>query len=253
VVVEGLRKLFRQQGTGRLITAIDSLDFTIAPGEMVSIVGRTGCGKSTFLSILLGLEAPSAGRVLVDGRTPYGDFDYFKGRIACIFQQDRLLPWRSALDNVAIALEVLGVAKGEREARAREWLERLGLDGFLQAYPHEMSGGMRQRVAIARAFVVRPRVLLADEAFGHLDEVTAASLRGEFSALARQEGSTTVSVTHQLEEAFDLGGRVLVFGCPARLMSDLRCDPSDRASIARLRGEIQQMIDQDTPLQPVPS
>jgi NitT/TauT family transport system ATP-binding protein len=253
VTVEGLRKLFRQQGTGRLITAIDGLDFTIAPGEMVSIVGRTGCGKSTFLSILLGLEAPSAGRILVDGKTPYGDFNYFKGRIACIFQQDRLLPWRSALANVAIALEVLGVSKREREARAREWLERLGLGQFLYAYPHELSGGMRQRVAIARAFVVRPRVLLADEAFGHLDEVTAASLRQEFSALARQEGSTTVSVTHQLEEAFDLGGRVLVFSAPARLMSDLRGDPSDRAGIARLRGEIQQMIDQDAPLQPLVS
>ncbi len=253
VVVEGLRKVFHQQGTGRLVTAIEALDFAIAPGEMVSIVGRTGCGKSTFLSILLGLETPSAGRILVDGKTPYGDFDSFKGRIACIFQQDRLLPWRSALDNVALALEVLGVARAERVARAREWLERLGLANFLYAYPHEMSGGMRQRVAIARAFVVRPRVLLADEAFGHLDEVTAASLRREFSALAREEGSTTVSVTHQLEEAFDLGGRVLVFGCPARLLSDLRCDPGDRAGVARLRGEIQRMIDQDAPLQPVAS
>jgi NitT/TauT family transport system ATP-binding protein len=253
VVVERLRKVFRQRGSDELVTAIDGLDFTVEPGEMISIVGRTGCGKSTFLAILLGLEAPSGGRVLVDGKTPYGDFNYFKGKVACVFQQDRLLPWRSALENVKLALEVLGYPEREQETRAREWLDRLGLADFLRAYPHELSGGMRQRVAMARAFVVSPRLLLADEAFGHLDEVTAANLRQEFSLLARTSGSTTVSVTHQLEEAFELGGRVLVFGRPATLLADIRWDGASREDFAPLRRRIQAIIDRNEFLDAAPA
>jgi NitT/TauT family transport system ATP-binding protein len=248
VVVQTLSKVFRQQGSGEPVTAIRQLDFRIEPGQMVSIVGKTGCGKSTFLAILLGLEQPSGGQVLVDGKTPYADFHAFKGKIACIFQQDRLLPWRSALDNVKLALEVLGFPKPEQEQRSREWLDRLGLTHFLQAYPHELSGGMRQRVAMARAFVIQPRLLLADEAFGHLDEVTAASLRKEFAELAAATGMTTVSVTHQLEEAFELGSRILVFGRPATLLWDLRYDQSDKEQFPALRRQIQAMIDQNEPV-----
>ena len=129
---------------------------------------------------------------MIGGKTPYGDFDHFRGEIATVFQQDRLLPWRSALDNVKLPLELIRLPDDEAHKRSLHWLERLGLGSFTSAYPHELSGGMRQRVAIARAFAVQPSILLADEAFGHLDEVTAAELRETFLALARECGSTAV-------------------------------------------------------------
>ena len=180
ISIDGLRKVFRQTSTGQEIVAIDRLDLAIAPRELIAIVGQTGCGKSTLFDLLIGLSKrrPTA-TIRIGGKAPFGDFDYFRGRIATVFQQDRLLPWRSALDNVRLPLELLGVPEAEQRARALDWLKRLGLERFATAYPRELSGGMRQRVAIARAFVVQPAILLADEAFGHLDEVTAAELRDE--------------------------------------------------------------------------
>jgi NitT/TauT family transport system ATP-binding protein len=169
IEVTGLRKVFHQTGTGEAVVAIERLDFVVQQGEMVAIVGQTGCGKSTFLNIVIGLDRPTDGRVAVGGRAPYDDFDHFRGVLAAVFQQDRLLPWRTAVDNVRLPLELLGRDPGEQLARARAWLDRLGLGRFERAYPHELSGGMRQRVALARAFAVEPALLLADEAFGHLD------------------------------------------------------------------------------------
>src|SRR5499433_1482480 len=186
IEVRNLRKVYRQTTSGQAVVAIERLDLRIEPREVVVIVGQTGCGKSTFFDLMIGLEAPSAGAILLAGKTPYGDFDHFRGRIATVFQQDRLLPWRSALDNARLPLELIGLPEPEQHKRALTWLERLGLGNFTNAYPHELSGGMRQRVAIARAFAVEPDILLADEAFGHLDEVTAAELRGTFLALARE-------------------------------------------------------------------
>src|SRR5512141_1747313 len=113
---------------------------------------------------MFGLEQPTSGSISIGDKTPYGDFDHFRGQIATVFQQDRLLPWRSALDNVKLPLELMRVAEAEQRERSRAWLDRLGLGNFTHAYPHELSGGMRQRVAIARAFVVQPSILLADEA-----------------------------------------------------------------------------------------
>lgn len=247
IVVEGLRHWFHQAGTGQRVLAIDRLDFRIAPREMVAIVGQTGCGKSTFLNLLIGLERPSEGRVAVGGRTPYGDFAWFRGRVAAVFQQDRLLPWRTALDNVRLGLELLGRPADEQRRIALEWLERLGLERFAGAYPHELSGGMRQRVALARAFAIRPRLLLADEAFGHLDEVTAAALRATFLELARTGGSTAVFVTHQLEEAIEMGDRILVFGKPARLLADVRVRAWGAEGLGALRARIQAMLQANEP------
>jgi NitT/TauT family transport system ATP-binding protein len=247
IQVEGLRKVFHQTGTGEAVVAIDRLDFVIPRGDMVAIVGQTGCGKSTFLNLLIGLDRPTEGRIAIGGKTPYDDFEDFRGVVAAVFQQDRLLPWRSALDNVRLPLELLGRHEAEQIARARAWLERLGLAGFEGAYPHELSGGMRQRVALARAFVIEPALLLADEAFGHLDEVTAAALRKTFVELARTEGNTAVLVTHQLEEAIEMGGRILVFGKPGRLLADieLRAWPAD--AVGRLRAIIQRMLQSNAP------
>jgi NitT/TauT family transport system ATP-binding protein len=221
---------------------LDGASAVIGRGEFAFLVGQTGCGKSTFLNILIGLDRPTDGRVAVGGRAPYDDFDHFRGVLAAVFQQDRLLPWRTAVDNVRLPLELLGRDAGEQLARARAWLDRLGLGRFERAYPHELSGGMRQRVALARAFAVEPALLLADEAFGHLDEVTAAALRQTFVELARTEGNTAILVTHQLEEAIDMGGRILVFGRPGRLLADINLRTWPAASVASLRADIQRML-----------
>ena len=242
IEVTALRKVFHQTGTGEAVVAIERLDFTVEQGDMVAIVGQTGCGKSTFLNILIGLDRPTDGRIAVGGRAPYDAFDHFRGVLAAVFQQDRLLPWRTAIDNVRLPLELLGREPGDQVARARTWLDRLWLGRFERAYPHELSGGMRQRVALARAFAIEPALLLADEAFGHLDEVTAAALRQTFIELARTEGNTAILVTHQLEEAIDMGGRILVFGRPGCLLADINLRTWPAASVAGLRADIQRML-----------
>ena len=246
IEVTGLRKVFHQTGTGEPVVALERLEFTVPQGDMVAIVGQTGCGKSTFLNLLIGLDRPTEGRIAVGGLAPYEDFDHFRGRLAAVFQQDRLLPWRTAIDNVRLPLELLGHHPSEQLTRARAWLERLGLSRFERAYPHELSGGMRQRVALARAFVIEPTLLLADEAFGHLDEVTAAALRQTFVELARTEGNTAILVTHQLEEAIDMGGRILVFGRPGCVLADIDVRAWPTTAVAGLRADIQRMLQHNT-------
>jgi NitT/TauT family transport system ATP-binding protein len=247
IEVKGLRKLFQQTVSGDKVVAIERLDFRIGSGEMVAIVGQTGCGKSTFLNLIIGLDRPSEGRITIGGRAPYEDFDHFRGVLATVFQTDRLLPWRSAIDNVRLPLELLRLDREEQTRRATLWLDRLGLKGFAGAYPHELSGGMRQRVALARAFVVEPMLLLADEAFGHLDEVTSAALRKTFVELARRQGNTAIVVTHQLEEAIDLRGRILVFGKPGHLLADIDVAAYPAGRLASLRIDIQQMLQSNAP------
>jgi NitT/TauT family transport system ATP-binding protein len=239
IEVRALRKVFRQTTTGQPVVAIDRLDLTIAPREVVAIVGQTGCGKSTFFDLMIGLEAPTEGAILIGGKSPYADFDAFRGHMATVFQQDRLLPWRSALDNARLPLELMGLPDDEQRNRALAWLERLGLANFTNAYPHELSGGMRQRVAIARAFAVQPQILLADEAFGHLDEVTAAELRETFLSLARESGATAILITHQLEEAIAVGDRIAVFGHSARLLADIHVAQWPASEYGALREAIQ--------------
>ena len=247
IEVSGLQKVFQPTNDANPVVAIDGLDFHIHGGEMVAIVGQTGCGKSTFLNMLIGLDKPTRGQITVGGRRPYEDFDHFRGVLATVFQQDRLLPWRSALDNVRLPLELLGRDPREQTDRARAWLDRLGLSQFISAYPHELSGGMRQRVALARAFVAEPRLLLADEAFGHLDEVTSAALRKTFIELARDGRKTAIAVTHQLEEAIEMGGRILVFGRPGHLLADIHLANWSTARLAGLRSDIQQMLQSNVP------
>jgi NitT/TauT family transport system ATP-binding protein len=239
IAVRGLRKVFRQTTTGQSVVAIDRLDLTIAPRAVVAIVGQTGCGKSTFFDLMIGLDAPTEGTIRIGDKSPHTDFDYFRGRIATVFQQDRLLPWRSALDNAKLPLELIGLPEDEQRERALSWLKRLGLGAFTNAFPHELSGGMRQRVAIARAFVVEPDILLADEAFGHLDEVTAAELRETFLALARERGSTAILITHQLEEAIAVGDRIVVLGNSAKLLADIHVAQWPKGKHALLREAIQ--------------
>jgi NitT/TauT family transport system ATP-binding protein len=247
IEVRGLRKVFRQTTSGQAVVAIDRLDLTIAPREVVAIVGQTGCGKSTFFDLAIGLEAPTEGSIRIGDKSPHADFDSFRGKIATVFQQDRLLPWRSALDNAKLPLELIGLPDAEQRERALAWLNRLGLSQFTNAFPHELSGGMRQRVAIARAFAVEPNILLADEAFGHLDEVTAAELRETFLKLARECGSTAILITHQLEEAISVGDRIVVFGQSAKLLADIHVAQWPKSKYAALREAIQATLQSNKP------
>jgi len=250
IIVENLRKIYRQQ-KGAEITAIENLSFKVEESEIVSIVGQTGCGKSTFLRILLGVDKPTSGKVLIDGREPYKDFDYFRGKIAAVFQEDRLLPWRTALGNAKLGLEILNISKREQIEKASAWLNKLGLEGFHKAYPHELSGGMRQRVALARALALEPSIVLFDEAFGHLDEVTASRLRADFLKVSKEQRYTTVMVTHNLDEAIESTNRILVFGKPARVLADIRLNEEHRKDILsmyRLRAAIQRIIEMNQPV-----
>jgi len=246
--VEALRKIYAQANTSAKVMAIDNLTFDIEEHEITSIVGQTGCGKSTFLNILMGLEKPTSGRLIVDGVAPYEDFNSLRGKMGIVFQQDRLLPWRRAIDNAKIGLEVLAYPPEEQIKRATEWLSKLGLANFLNAYPSELSGGMRQRVALARALCIDPKIILLDEAFGHLDEVTARKLRKDFLELVYSTKKTAVFVTHQLDEAIEIGDRIIVFGKPAKVLAEIRVDPSikeDQSKIQKMRQEIQQILDRN--------
>jgi len=219
---DDVTKVFRRpDGRGDFV-AVDRLSFTISPGEIVAVLGKTGCGKSTMFNLLAGLIEPTSGEVAVVGHDPFREFEYFRGRIGIVFQGDRLMPWRTALDNVLLGLEILNASKARAEETARGWLTRLGLAGHEHDYPHALSGGMRQRVSIARAFAVDPEILLCDEPFSSLDEMTARDLRAEFVRLVRQNGKTAVFITHSIAEAMEVGDRILVFHRPARIAYEAR-------------------------------
>ena len=221
---DNVTKVFqRPDGRGDFV-AVDKLSFEIGKGEIVAVLGKTGCGKSTMFNIVAGLIEPTSGQARVIGHDPFRDFDFFRGKIGIVFQGDRLMPWRSALDNVRLGLQILDREPKQAEDTARAWLKRLGLAGHENDYPHALSGGMRQRVSIARAFAVDPEILLCDEPFSSLDEMTARDLRAEFVRLVRQNHKTAIFITHQLNEAMEIGDRVLVFQRPARIAYEVRLD-----------------------------
>jgi NitT/TauT family transport system ATP-binding protein len=192
-----------------------------------------------MFNLLAGLIEPTTGKVEVGGHQPFKEFNHFRGKIGIVFQNDRLMPWRTAIDNVVLGLEILDATKDEAESVARRWLARLGLTGHENDYPHALSGGMRQRVSIARAFAVDPEILLCDEPFSSLDEMTARDLRAEFVRLVKQNGKTAVFITHHINEAMEIGDRVLVCHRPARIAYEARMDAAARNGG---RQEIQQRI-----------
>lgn len=240
--IHQLRKVYRQIRSRQELTAIDQIDLEVARGERVSIVGPTGCGKSTLFRIICGLELPTSGSVEVEGRCPYEDFEWYRGRLGLVFQEDRLLPWRTALENVMLGLEFLDPPPGDRQERALEWLQRLGLGASSGAYPGELSGGMRQRVAMARAFALTPGIVLADEAFSKLDPVTARKLRRDFLELCIQQKTTLVLVTHQLDEAIEVGERVVVFGKPARIIDQVATSTLSEGERLQIRERLERAL-----------
>lgn len=223
--------------------AIEQMNFTVASQEVVAVVGVTGCGKSTAFNLILGLFKPTQGQVRVEGRDPYTDFGWFRGRLAVVFQDSRLLPWRTALQNVIVGMKFAGVPKEYWHERARDWLDRLGLLNREHAYPHQLSGGQRQRVSIARAFAIDPDIILCDESFSALDEITAERLRGQFIHLVRDNGKTGVVITHSIPEALEVGDRILVLRPPGHLAEDIVVQPdlSDSAKTELHSHILQQM------------
>jgi NitT/TauT family transport system ATP-binding protein len=205
--------------------AVDDLSLAVAAGETVALVGRTGAGKSTALHLVMGTIAPHAGTVRVAGVDPCRDVAALRGKLAISFQNDRLLPWRTAVENVAFGLEILGHARSDCRRRARDWLARVKMAGAEEKYAHELSGGMRQRVSLARALAVDPAILLLDESFSQLDHVTSQELRRDVSRLIHALGKTCLFVTHRIDDAIEMADRVVVVRAPARVALEVR--PSD--------------------------
>jgi NitT/TauT family transport system ATP-binding protein len=222
--LDHVSKVFGKIGTDAAYRAVDGLNLDVRPGQMLALLGKTGCGKSTIFNMIAGLTEPSEGTVRVQGRDPFADFDSFRGKMAIVFQNDRLLPWRTAIQNVELGLEMLEMPAAERRASAQLWLTKLGLGGHENDYPHALSGGMRQRVSIARAFATNANILLCDEPFSALDESTAGRLRAEFVRLVKENGKTAVFITHSISEALEIGDRIVVLKRPAKIAYDVSFD-----------------------------
>jgi NitT/TauT family transport system ATP-binding protein len=222
--LQRVSKVFGKPNSDASYRAVDGLDLDVRSGEMLAILGKTGCGKSTIFNMIAGLTEPTGGTVRVGGRDPFADFDWFRGKMAIVFQSDRLLPWRTAIQNVELGLELLEVPAAKRRNKAQAWLTTLGLGGHEHDYPHALSGGMRQRVSIARAFATDAGILLCDEPFSALDESTAGRLRGEFVRLVKENGKTAVFITHSISEALQIGDRIVVLKRPAMIAYDVSFD-----------------------------
>jgi len=208
IALSGVAKRF-----GNGTQALRDLSFQVAAGEFVSLLGPSGCGKSTALRLAAGLLTPDAGSVSYPGGKP---------EIGFVFQEPTLMPWADALTNVRLPLDLKNVARGQANARAAAALARVGLAGFEHAYPRELSGGMKMRVSIARALVAEPKLLLLDEPFAALDEITRNGLGDDLLKLWREDGLTVLFVTHSAAESSYLAGRVLVMTPrPGRIAADL--------------------------------
>lgn len=203
--IRGLGKRFLSRGT--IVRAVDNVSIDIQQGEFVTIVGPSGCGKSTVLNILAGLYPPSSGEILIEGKLVSG----LNPEIGYITQQDNLLPWRTLRDNVLLPIEFReGRINAEAQERVSALIQRVGLSGFENHYPHELSGGMRQRANIIRTLVYNPRVILMDEPFGPLDAQTRLTLQNQLLQLWEEERKTIIFITHDLTEAIALADRVVV-------------------------------------------
>src|SRR3974390_174138 len=213
ISVTGLRKVYRKRDAEFL--AISDASFEVAPGELVSLVGPSGCGKTTLLKVLAGLQGYDAGQARIGSTTH--PFDPSRD-IGMVFQQALLLKWRRVLQNVLLPAEILGLPFRASRERARDLLAMVGLSGFEDKYPYELSGGMQQRAAIARALVHDPKLILMDEPFGALDALTREKMNLELLKIWKQSGKTILFVTHGISEAVFLGTRVIVFTAgPARM------------------------------------
>jgi NitT/TauT family transport system ATP-binding protein len=220
--IDHLSQVFQSSPKVAPHTALMDVSLDVEAGEFVSVVGPSGCGKSTLLSAIGGLRPPSKGEVRIGGVK----VSSVRRDVGLVFQQDALLPWRTALQNVALSLRYRGVPSKEARRRASEWLARVGLANFENSYPHQLSGGMRKRAAVAATMVYEPDVLLMDEPFSALDVQTRTLMENDLLRLWEEAGHQTVLfITHDLEEAIGLSDRVVVLTAgPGRVLGDYRVD-----------------------------
>ncbi|WP_342246992.1 ABC transporter ATP-binding protein [Pseudomonas sp. OTU5201] len=236
--IRGLHKAY--QIDGKALPVLHNIDLQVLPGEFVSIVGASGCGKSSLLRLIVGLENDYQGQIQLDSESVSGT-SLDRG---IVFQDHRLFPWKTVEQNIALALRNQRLGKKEKAKLVAEHVALVGLNGFEQAYPHQLSGGMAQRAAIARALITRPKVLLLDEPFGALDALTRVHLQHELQRIWVQQRSTMIMVTHDVEEALYLGDRVIVMDArPGRIRHEVKVDlphPRERNSqeLQRLREEL---------------
>jgi NitT/TauT family transport system ATP-binding protein len=221
--------------SGSMFTALQDVDLVIAPGRFCAVVGPTGCGKSTTLTMVAGLDRPSAGTVRVGGQAVGG----ITAGTSFVFQADALLPWKTVLANVALGPVFRGVPKREAQAQARDWVRRVGLAGFEDHHPHQLSGGMRKRVSLAAALINEPSILLMDEPFGALDVQTKAIMSNELLGLWEQTRPSVIFVTHDLEEAIALADQVVVMTAgPGTVKAVYDIDlPRPRGAVQEIRFE----------------
>jgi NitT/TauT family transport system ATP-binding protein len=221
-VINNVQKVFQVEEIGwtalEPVVALEDASFRFEEGELVALLGPSGCGKTTLLRIIGGLIAKTAGSVAIDGREitkPMGDYGF-------VFQTPSLMPWRNVLDNVLFPMEILRKNDAAARRHAHELLELVGLSGFLSARPHQLSGGMQQRVALCRALVHRPRLLLMDEPFGALDELTRMDMNDLLLRIRHETKASVLFVTHSISEAVYLSDKVVVFSKrPARVVKEI--------------------------------
>lgn len=218
---------------GSRYTAVQDVTLEVAPGEFVSVVGPTGCGKSTLLNVAAGLLAPSAGAVRVFGEPLQG----INRRAGYMFQSDALMPWRTALANVTAGLEFRGVPAGQAKRIGEEWLKRVGLGGFGDRYPHQLSGGMRKRTALAQTLVLDPDIILMDEPFSALDIQTRQLMENEVLELWAAKKKAVLFITHDLDEAIAMSDRVVVLsaGPAAHPIGEFAIDLPRPRDVAEVR------------------
>jgi NitT/TauT family transport system ATP-binding protein len=244
--VKNIGKVFQSRRSDDVI-AIDDVSLNMERGEFYCLVGPSGCGKSTLLRIIDGLIEPTIGEVRIEGKVVEGPgFDR-----GMVFQQFNLLPWRTVLGNIEFGLENRRISKKERKQRAMRYVELVGLEGFVEGYPSQLSGGMQQRVGLARALAIEPEILLMDEPFGALDAQTREVLQGELTRIWSIEKRTVLFVTHDIEEAIFLADRVIIMSSrPGRIVDIVDVDfprPRDndlrsKAEFAALRGRISKLM-----------
>ena len=226
--LHGVSKTFYSD-SGTHIRALEDLNLLVRKGEFITLVGATGCGKTTLLNLIAGLDSPDQGQLRLGNGLRFGD------NIAYVFQHYTLFPWRSTVGNVSFGLQMRGVGRKERKSKAFKLLSKVGLSDFKNAYPYELSGGMRQRAAIAQALAIQPKLLLMDEPFGALDDSTRRELQQMLTDLWKENRTTILFVTHNIDEALVLGEKVLVLSeRPGRIVREFDVElPRPRNTITK--------------------
>jgi NitT/TauT family transport system ATP-binding protein len=219
--IRGLSLIFQTADTP--VFALSDIDLIIAGGEFVSFIGPSGCGKTTLMRVIADLERPTEGTITVNGVTP--EQARLQRAYGYVFQAPALYPWRTVIRNITLPLEIMGLDRGERDARAVKYLDMVGLNGFERKFPWQLSGGMQQRVSIARALSFEPQLLLMDEPFGALDEITRDHLNEQLIGLWEQTRKTVIFVTHSISEAVFLSTRIVVMSPrPGRILEVIDCN-----------------------------